>query len=118
MARILIVDDAKVTRINLAKMFSDLGHDVVGEGCNGMEAYEKYKELKPDLVTMDVTMPVMDGLEATKKIFAEDTNAKIMIVSSHSQKETMLEALNNGASHYILKPVKPDILEIAVNKLV
>jgi two-component system chemotaxis response regulator CheY len=118
LAKVLIVDDAKVTRINLAKMFAELGFEIAGEATNGQEAYDEYKKLKPDLVTMDVTMPVMDGLEATKKIYDEFDDAKIIICSSHSQRETMIEAIENGASHYLLKPVKIDILKNALSKLI
>jgi two-component system chemotaxis response regulator CheY len=117
MARVMVVDDAKVMRFNISKMFTDLGHDVVGDAANGIEACQKYDELVPDLVTMDITMPKMGGIEAIEKIYKKYPDAKIIVVSSHSQKDLIIDSISKGASYYVLKPVKKDALESAILKL-
>lgn len=106
MARILIVDDSTVMRKNLHSIFIKNGHEVVGEANNGVQAIALYKELNPDLITMDITMPKMNGVEAVKHIVDSDENAKIIMVSALNQKQMVFEALKNGAKHYITKPIE------------
>lgn len=103
MARILIVDDSRTSRNVLKGILESAGYEVVGEAVNGEEGYLKYNELKPDLVTMDITMPAMDGLEALKLI-KRDENAKVVMITAAGQKEKMMEALKYGASEFLTKP--------------
>lgn len=105
MLNILIVDDSLLMRKKLKTNLVELGHKIIGEAVNGKEAIEKYNELHPDIVTMDVTMPIMDGLTALKEIKSIDCNANIIMITSHGHEQTVLDALNSGAKGYILKPV-------------
>ncbi len=107
MKRVLIVDDATVVRLMLKKALN-ADFDIVGEATNGVEALAKYKELKPDLVTMDITMPEADGIQATKDIIAFDEDAKIVMMSGIDQKEMLTQAIKAGASSYIVKPFEKD----------
>lgn len=102
--RILIVDDAMFMRQVLKKILVSHGYEVVGEAANGVEAIAKYHELKPDLVTLDITMPDMTGLEALKAIKAIDGEAKVIMCSAMGQKSMVLEAIQNGALDFIIKP--------------
>lgn len=106
MAKILVVDDALTARQNMCSILQANGHQVIGEASDGMEAVTKYEELQPDLVTMDLTMPVLDGIGAVKQITAKHPDARIIIISAVSLKEHVIEALKNGAKYYILKPFK------------
>lgn len=102
--RILIVDDALFMRGVLKKILEEHGYEVVGEGKNGVEAIEKYNALKPDLVTLDITMPDMTGLDALKAIRAIDNKAKVIMCSAMGQSSMVLEAIRNGAMDFIVKP--------------
>ncbi len=104
MARtILVVDDVAFVRKTLIEILSKAHYQVVGEAENGLEALEKYSKLKPDLVTMDVVMPQMSGIEATRKIIRKDKDAKIIIVTAMGHESLIAEAINAGARDYILK---------------
>ena len=98
MANILIVDDSRTSRKILKGILEGEGYEVVGEATNGQEGYDRYVELKPDVVTMDITMPVLDGIEALKKIKSEYPDAKVVMVTAAGQKTKMVEAVQNGAS--------------------
>jgi len=121
MAKILIVDDAKIMRMSIKNMLNDLGHKVIGEASSGYSAIEEYKRLKPDIVTMDITMPqendIADGIEAVKQIIAFDKNAKIVMITSHGEQEKVIKAIQSGASNYLLKPLKMDRLKEVLDKL-
>ncbi len=104
MARILIVDDSVIMRRNLRSLVTRLGHEVVGEASDGNEGYVKYVETKPDLVTMDISMPDTNGIEATSRILEIDPEASIIIVSALKQKKDVLQAIQAGAKYFILKP--------------
>jgi len=104
MARILIVDDSLIMRRNLKTILSEAGHTIIAEASNGAQAYLEYKRHLPDLVTLDITMPFMNGVDALKKIIGEYPNAKIVIVSSSSNNKIILEAMQCGAENYVLKP--------------
>lgn len=117
MAKILIVDDSKTSRKFLRNMLEDAGHEIVSEAVNGAEGVEKYKMYKPDVVTMDITMPVMDGIEALKQIRNLDKDAKIVMVTAAGQKGKMLEAVKYGAADFIAKPFEPDHIISIVNKI-
>ncbi len=104
--RILIVDDALFMRRVLKGMLEEHGYEVVGEAVNGVEAIEKYRALRPDVVTLDITMPDMTGQAALKGIREIDPNAKVIMCSAMGQKDMVLEALQNGAVDFIVKPFK------------
>ena len=115
MARILIVDDSKIVRRNLNTILSKAGHEIIAEAENGMQAYHEYTKYKPDLVTMDITMPLLDGVRAVKKIITADPDAKIIMVSAIDQKNMVISAIQMGAKHYILKPFEADKVIAAVD---
>ncbi|ESU33180.1 chemotaxis protein CheY [Bacillus sp. 17376] len=104
MARILIVDDAKFMRITLTNILKKANHEIVGEAENGREAVELYRELKPDLVTMDITMPEMSGLDAVKEIKKDFNDAKIIMCSAMGQQKMVVDAIEAGAKDFIVKP--------------
>ena len=103
-ATILIVDDAAFMRAMLKRILDDAGYEIVGEAVNGREAVQMYEELTPDLVTMDMVMPEMGGMEALQAIRGRDHKAKVVIVSAVDQRENLLEAIRSGATEYIVKP--------------
>lgn len=115
MAKILVVDDAKIMRMNIANMLKELGHSVVAEAKNGFDAIQMYKEYIPDIVTMDITMPssngIDDGIDAVKAIKKQFPNAKIIMITSHGEQDKVIRAIQSGASNYLLKPIKIDKLE-------
>lgn len=115
MARILIVDDSKVSRKILKTTLEEIKHEVVGEAVNGIEAVEKFKELQPDIVTMDVTMPELDGISALKQIMELDAKAKVVMVTAAGQKTKMITALKAGASEFITKPIEKEQLITAIH---
>lgn len=104
MATVLMVDDSRTSRKILKGVLEKGGFEVIGEAMNGEEGYLKYKELKPDIVTMDITMPVMDGIESLSLIKHENENAKVVMITAAGQKEKMVEALKRGAEEFITKP--------------
>jgi len=117
MLNILVVDDSLIIRKNLRKMLEELGHKVVAEAKNGVEAVAMYKKSLPALVTMDITMPEMDGIEVVKLIRAESHDAKIIMITSHGQEEKVIESVRAGASGYLLKPITIDRLVAAIGKV-
>lgn len=117
MAKIMIVDDSLLSRISLRMILKGNGHEISCECENGVEACDKYFELRPDIVTMDITMPVMDGIQALKNIIDKDNDARIIMISALGQEEFILEALNNGAVNYITKPFEPEQIIDAINEI-
>lgn len=113
MTRVLIVDDSRTSRKMLRKMLDKAGHEVIGEAINGEEGYLLYKELKPDVVTMDITMPKMDGIESLQLIRKYDQKAFVVMITAAGQKEKMLQAIKYGASDYIVKPYEAfEVLQV------
>ena len=108
--RILVVDDSGLTVKKMAKLLEELGHQVVGMASTGQQAVDVYAEAAPDVTTMDITMPDMDGIEATRRILAVQPGACIVIVTSHGQEQMVMDAIEAGAKGYILKPVKQEKL--------
>lgn len=108
MATILIVDDSRTSRRILRNILTENGYEVVGEAENGQVGYEKYIELRPDLVTLDITMPTLDGLGALEKIMELDKDAKIVMVTAAGQKSKMVEAIKLGAAEFIQKPFEAE----------
>lgn len=117
MANILVVDDSMMERKVLGDILTALGHTVIGQAKNGEQALEEYLKLKPDLVTMDLTMCVAGGAEATSNIIAEDPEARIVVVSSHQEKKVILDALERGARHVIIKPVSQEAVAAVVTNV-
>ncbi len=114
---VLVVDDTAFMRMTLKSMLEKNGYEVVGEGEDGQKGVELYKELKPSLVTMDITMPNMDGITAIKEIMSFDPGATVMVVSAMGQKSLVIEALNAGAKDFVVKPFQPDRIAEALAKL-
>ncbi len=115
--RILITDDAMFMRVTLKNLLSNNGYEVVGEAANGKEAVEKYAACHPDLVFMDITMPVMDGIAATRAITAGDPAAKVIMCTAMGQKNMVVEAIQAGAKDFIVKPFKPERVLESIQKL-
>ena len=116
MKKVLIVDDAVFMRMKLKDILEKNGYEVVGEAQNGQEAFEKYQASTPDLVTMDITMPEVDGLEALKLIRDFDGNAKVIMCSAMGQQGMVMDAIRAGAVDFIVKPFDTDRLIKAVDK--
>lgn len=117
MKKVLIVDDASVVRLMMKKVLKQGDFEVVGEATNGKDALIKYKELKPDVVTMDMIMPEADGIQATKDIITYDEDAKVIMVSCIDQKEMLMQAIKAGASAYIVKPFESDRVIKTLNEV-
>lgn len=117
MKKILIVDDAAFMRATLKMMLTKNGFDVIGEAEDGNVAFEKYKKLKPDVVTMDITMPECNGLDALKKIKGFDSNAKIVMISAMGQESMVVESVMAGAKGFIIKPFNESKVIEVLNKL-
>ncbi len=115
--KVLVVDDAAFMRMSIKNMITKHGFEVVGEAGNGNEAVAKYQELKPDIVTMDITMPEKTGLEALKEIIGMDPNATVIMVSALGQEAMMKDAITSGAKGFIVKPFKEDIIVAELSKL-
>ena len=116
--RVLIVDDAAFMRMMLKDIITKNGYEVVGEACNGKEAIDKYKELKPDLVTLDITMPEVDGLSALKTIKSFDASAKVIMCSAMGQQAMVIDAIQSGAKDFIVKPFQADRVMEAIRKVI
>lgn len=114
--KVLITDDTAFMRMSLRNILEKNGYEIAAEAEDGNQAVEKYEEVNPDLVTMDITMPNMDGITAIKKILEKDPEAKIIVVSAMGQKALVIEALNSGAKDFIVKPFQPDRILEAVQK--
>ncbi|MDI3507897.1 MAG: two-component system, chemotaxis family, chemotaxis protein CheY [Clostridiales bacterium] len=116
--KVLIVDDAAFMRMMIKDILTKNGYEVSAEAENGLKAVEKYKEDKPDLVIMDITMPEMDGIESVKKIKSMDPNANIIMCSAMGQQAMVIEAIQAGAKDFIVKPFQADRVIEAVKKAV
>ena len=115
--RVLIVDDAVFMRNMIKDIFSGGGFEVVGEAANGLEAVDRWRELKPDLTTMDIVMPFKSGIEATREIVARDPKALIVMCSALGQESLVMEAIEAGASDFIVKPFKAEDVLAVVKKV-
>lgn len=116
--KILIVDDAAFMRMMLKDILVKNGYEVLGEAENGLKAVEKYKELNPDLVIMDITMPEMDGIEAVKEIKKINQSAAVIMCSAMGQQSMVIEAIQSGAKDFIVKPFQADRIIEAVRKVI
>lgn len=117
MAKVLIVDDAAFMRMMIKDILEKGGFEIVGEANNGLKAVELFKKEKPDVVTMDITMPDMDGIEAVKAIKEFDPAAKVIMCSAMGQQTMVMDAIKAGAKDFIVKPFQPDRVIEAVTKV-
>ena len=115
--RILVVDDSLITVRKISQALQDLGHGIAGTALNGEDALSKYRELSPDLVTMDITLPGMNGIETVKGIMEIDPAALIIMITSHGQEQMVIDSIDAGAKGYVMKPVKTEILKETVEKV-
>ncbi len=115
--KVLVVDDAIFMRKMIAEILVENGMNVIGEADNGSTAVERYKELKPDLVTMDIIMPEMNGIDAVRQIVAIDSQAKIVMCSALGQQALVQEAITAGAKDFLIKPFNPSRVVEVVNKI-
>jgi two-component system, chemotaxis family, chemotaxis protein CheY len=115
-ATILIADDLSFIRMIQKEILSERGYTVVGEASDGRQAVEKYQALRPDLVVLDITMPNMNGLDAMRKIFELDPQARIIMCSALGQQNLIMEAIRAGVKDFIVKPFKPERILSAIEK--
>jgi DNA-binding NarL/FixJ family response regulator len=117
MARVLIADDSAVTRKSLCEIVTSLNHTVVGDVSNGSQAFVAYTKLKPDVVTMDLTMQGLGGAEATSKIISAYPEARIIVISAMEERRAVIDALERGARHFIIKPINRDKVAAVLNNV-
>jgi two-component system chemotaxis response regulator CheY len=116
MARVLVVDDAAFMRKMVTDALTKGGHEVIGEASNGIEAVERYRELRPEVTTLDITMPEKDGLAALEEIIGLDPSARVVMCSALGQESKVLESIKIGAKDFIVKPFKAERVLGAVDK--
>ncbi|MBU0632150.1 response regulator [bacterium] len=117
MLKVLIVDDSLIIRKKVSKLLENLGHEVIADAQNGQEAIDAYNAKQPDMVTMDITMPDMDGITAVKHIMKDNPEAKIIMVTSHGQEDMVIKSIQAGAVGYMLKPITEDKLAHAIGEI-
>lgn len=117
MAKILIVDDSRTSRKMLRNILESNGHEIIDEAVNGQEGVQKFQALKPDVVTLDITMPVVDGVEALKMIKALDPKSKVVMVTAAGQKNKMIECIKAGANEFLTKPFEQQEIVDVINKM-
>ena len=118
MAKVLICDDAAFMRMMLKDILTKAGFEIAGEATNGKEAFEQYEALQPDLVTMDITMPEVDGVEGLRRIMSKYPHAKVVMCSAMGQQAMVVEAIQKGAKDFIVKPFQADRVIDSLNKLI
>lgn len=118
MAKVLIVDDSRTSRKVLRGILEEGGHEIIDEASNGQEGVQKFQASKPDIVTMDITMPVLDGMEALKMIKALKPDAKVVMVTAAGQKNKMIDCIKLGANEFLTKPFDKEEIVSVINKLV
>lgn len=117
MANVLIVDDSRTSRRMLRNILESSGHVVAGEAANGQEGVQQFQTLKPDLVTLDITMPIVDGIEALKMIRAFSKDVKIVMVTAAGQKNKMIECIKEGADEFLTKPFESNEISNVISRL-
>ena len=117
MAKILIVDDSRTSRKMLRNILESNGHEIIDEAVNGQEGVQKFQALKPNVVTLDITMPVVDGVEALKMIKALDPESKVVMVTAAGQKNKMIECIKAGANEFLTKPFEQQEIVDVINKM-
>ena len=116
MKNVLIVDDSRTSRKVLRDILERAGYSIVGEAVNGQEGFDEYMKLKPDIVTMDITMPVLDGIDSLKLIREADPNAKVVMITAAGQKHKMMEAVKLGAAEFVAKPFVEESVVDAISR--
>lgn len=116
--RVLITDDALFMRVTLKNILTKGGYEIVGEAANGQESVTLYQQHKPDLVTMDITMPEMDGITAVREIRKIDPEANVIMCTAMGQKSMVMEAVAAGAKDFLVKPFQPDKVIEAIQKII
>jgi len=114
---VLVVDDSKTSRKMLSDVLTKMGLEVIGEAVNGEDGFLKYKELRPDIVTMDITMPVMNGLESLLLIKHEDENAKVVMITAAGQKNNLMQAVKAGAEEFLTKPLEEEEIRRVIGEI-
>lgn len=117
MANVLIVDDSRTSRRMLREVLEGIGYTVIGEAVNGEDGFIKFKELNPDLVTLDITMPKLDGIEALQLIKKHNPNTKAVMITAAGQREKMIQAVRYGADEFITKPYEKEEVAEVLNKI-
>lgn len=117
MARVMVVDDAVFMRMTIRKMIETEGYEVVGEAGNGVEAVQRYMEVQPDVVMLDITMPEMNGIDALKRIKEFDPKAKVIMCSAMGQQVMVAQAIQSGAKDFIVKPFEKDRVLAALQRV-
>ena len=117
MAKILIVDDSRTSRKILRTILEGAGHEVIGEAVDGVDGVNKFQELSPEITTLDITMPNMDGLDALKEIKKLNADAKVIMVTAAGQQNKMVEAIKSGASEFVTKPFEADEITGLIAKM-
>ncbi|QGU95730.1 response regulator [Clostridium bovifaecis] len=115
--KVLVVDDSQFMRLNIINYLNKNNIEVIGQASNGNEAIRLYEELRPDMVTMDITMPDMDGVEAVREIIKFDPNAKIIMCSAMGQQGMVIEAIKAGAKSFLIKPLNEERMIMEINKV-
>jgi two-component system chemotaxis response regulator CheY len=118
LAKILVTDDAAFMRMQLRDILTKLGHEVIGEAVNGKAAIEQYQNLQPEIVTMDITMPEMNGIDAVKEIKKMHNGAKIIMCSAMGQQAMVIDAIKAGAMDFVVKPFNPERIKEALEKVI
>ena len=118
MSTVMIVDDSKTSRYMLRSILVQNGYEVIAEAENGQEGYDKYCELNPDFVTLDITMPVMDGLEALEEIMKFDKKAKVVMITAAGQQVKVIQALKIGAEKFVVKPFDKEKVRRTLEEMV
>lgn len=117
MARVLIIDDSKMMRTVERAMLEKMGHEIVDEAADGLDGYDKYFALKPDVVLIDMTMPILDGVTALQKMIQKDETAKIILITSNTQQEKLKSAVEAGVSEILFKPIDEEQLRKAIEQI-
>jgi len=117
MAKFLIVDDSRVSRKFISNLIEEFGHEVVAEAANGLEGYDMYVQHKPDIATLDVTMPLMGGIDCLRHILEKDPDANVVIISSVGKEKLIAEALQMGAKYFLTKPLEKEAAKTVFNSL-
>jgi len=116
--KVMVVDDSLITIKKIEKILTDLGHQMIKSSNTGEEAIVDYQQCLPDLLTMDITMPDMNGITATQKIMEIDPDALIIMVTSHGQEQKVMDAIEAGAKGYVLKPIRAEKLVDTIDKVI
>lgn len=116
--RVMVVDDSEIIRMKVSEVLASENYEIVGSAKNGLEALEQFKLLKPAVMTLDITMPMMDGIETIRKIMETDSDVRILVISALADKTTLLKAMSLGAYGFLCKPFTDDNLADAIEELV